>query len=264
MARVSIKDIANLKKAKKPWVMITCYDALLAQVFDRSQIPVLLVGDSAATVVYGYENTVPITVEEMLPLVAAVSRGSSNALVVADLPFGSYQISAEQALSTATKFIKHGANAVKLEGGQRIVNQVKTLVDAGIAVMGHIGLTPQSINALGGYSVQGRGEQHQQLIDDAKALEAAGAFAIVLEVIPANLASEITQSIAIPTIGIGAGAGTDAQVIVWQDLLGLTPDPAPKFVKRYAQLDEQISQVIKKFQEDVENKIYPDQSHWYQ
>lgn len=263
MSRVSVKDLANFKTAKKPWVMLTCYDALMAKIFDQAQIPVLLVGDSAATVVYGYENTVPITIEEMLPLVGAVSRGSTQALIVADLPFGSYQVSAEQALSTATKFIKHGANAVKLEGGERVATQVKTLVDAGIAVMGHIGLTPQSVNALGGYTVQGRGEEKDQLIKDALALEAAGAFAIVLEVIPETLAQEITQALSIPTIGIGAGPNTDAQVLVWQDLLGLTPDPAPKFVKRYAQLSDQISEVIKKFQQDVENKIYPDESHWY-
>lgn len=263
MSRVSVKDLANFKTAKKPWVMLTCYDALMARIFDQAQIPALLVGDSAATVVYGYENTVPITVEEMLPLVGAVSRGSTRALIVADLPFGSYQVSAEQALSTATKFIKHGANAVKLEGGERVANQVKTLVDAGIAVMGHIGLTPQSVNALGGYRVQGRGEAKDQLIKDAKALEAMGAFAIVLEAIPENLAQEITHALQIPTIGIGAGPNTDAQVLVWQDLLGLTPDPAPKFVKRYAQLSDEISEIIKKFQQDVENKIYPDESHWY-
>lgn len=264
MARISVKDLAKLKLEKNPWVMLTCYDATMARIFDESEITALLVGDSAATVIYGYSDTVPITVEELLPLVSAVARGSKNAMVVADLPFGSYQISSEQALETATKFIKSGANAVKLEGGQRISKQVETLVQAGIAVVGHIGLTPQSINVLGGYKVQGRGEEGERILQDARALEAAGAFAVVLEVMPSSLASEITQQLSIPTIGIGAGPNTDAQVLVWQDLLGLTPDPTPKFVKRYANLEGEISQAIKKFQVEVKNKIYPDQSHWYQ
>lgn len=264
MARISVRDLAKLKLEKNPWVMLTCYDATMARIFDESEITALLVGDSAATVIYGYSDTVPITVEELLPLVSAVARGSKNAMVVADLPFGSYQISSEQALETATKFIKSGANAVKLEGGQRISKQVETLVQAGIAVVGHIGLTPQSINVLGGYKVQGRGEEGEQILQDARALEAAGAFAVVLEVMPSSLASEITQQLSIPTIGIGAGPNTDAQVLVWQDLLGLTPDPTPKFVKRYANLEGEISQAIKKFQVEVKNKIYPDQSHWYQ
>jgi 3-methyl-2-oxobutanoate hydroxymethyltransferase len=264
MARISVKDLAKLKEEKNPWVMLTCYDATMARIFDEAQIMALLVGDSAATVIYGYSDTVPITVEELLPLVAAVARGSKNAMVVADLPFGSYQISSEQALETATQFIKNGANAVKLEGGQRVSKQVETLVEAGIAVMGHIGLTPQSINAIGGYKVQGRGEERERILQDAKALEAAGAFAVVLEVMPEALATEITQQLSIPTIGIGAGPNTDAQVLVWQDLLGLTPDPAPKFVKRYANLAEEVSQTVKKFQVDVKNKIYPDESHWYQ
>ena len=264
MARISVTDLAQLKKEKIPWVMLTCYDATMARIFDEAEISALLVGDSAATVIYGYSDTVPITVEELLPLVAAVARGSKNTLVVADLPFGSYQTSSEQALETATKFIKSGANAVKLEGGQRVIKQVETLVEAGIAVMGHIGLTPQSINAIGGYRVQGRGEERERILQDAKALEAAGAFAVVLEVMPEMLASEITQHLSIPTIGIGAGPNTDAQVLVWQDLLGLTPEPAPKFVKRYANLAEEISQAVKKFRFDVRNKNYPDQSHWYQ
>lgn len=264
MARISIKDLAKLKQEKSPWVMLTCYDATMARVFDKANVHALLVGDSAATVVYGYSDTVPITEDELLPLVAAVARGSERALVVADLPFGSYQISPEQALTTATKFIKSGANAVKLEGGVNICQQVEKLVNSGIAVMGHVGLTPQSANALGGYKVQGRGHDREKIINDAKALEAAGAFSIVLEVIPRDLAQEITQAVAIPTIGIGAGDETDAQVLVWQDLLGLTPDPLPKFVERYADLESQITSAVEKFQHDVKNKIYPDASHWYQ
>ncbi|MGA1679049.1 MAG: 3-methyl-2-oxobutanoate hydroxymethyltransferase [Candidatus Nanopelagicales bacterium] len=263
MARISIKDLANLKLEKSPWVMLTCYDATMARVFDKANVHALLVGDSAATVVYGYSDTTPITEEELLPLVAAVARGSERALVVADLPFGSYQISPEQALATATRFIKAGANAVKLEGGVTIRKQVEKLVNSGIAVMGHVGLTPQSANALGGYKVQGRGQDREKIIQDAASLEAAGAFAIVLEVIPQDLAQEITHAISIPTIGIGAGAETDAQVLVWQDLLGLTPEPLPKFVERYANLESEITSVVEKFKQDVKNKIYPDSSHWY-
>lgn len=264
MPRVSIKDLAKLKQSKTPWVMLTCYDALTAKLFDEANIPALLVGDSAATVIYGYQDTVPISEAELLPLVSAVARGSERAFIVADLPFGSYQISPQQALQTATKFIKSGANAVKLEGGERIIPQVKTLVDAGIAVMGHVGLTPQSVNALGGFTVQGRGSEREKIINDAVALEEAGAFAIVLEAIPADLASEITSRLSIPCIGIGAGLHTDAQVIVWQDLLGFTPDPVPKFVKRYANLASQITDVVNQFQQDVKNKKYPDESNWYQ
>lgn len=263
MSRVSIKDLVQFKQQKSPWAMLTCYDATTASIFDEAGIKALLVGDSAATVIYGYPDTVPITEEELLPLVAGVSRGSKHSLVIADLPFGSYQVSPAQALTTATRFIKAGAHAVKLEGGKNIIKQVETLVSAGIAVMGHVGLTPQSANALGGYKVQGRGLEREKIIEDAKALEAAGVFAIVLEVVPQDLAAEITRTLSIPTIGIGAGAETDAQVLVWQDLLGLTSDPLPKFVKRYANLADQITSTIKKFQHDVKNKIYPDQPHWY-
>ena len=264
MARVSIRDLTNLKKTKSPWVMLTCYDATMARIFDNAQIDALLVGDSAATVIYGYSDTVPITEEELLPLVAAVSRGSKRALVVADLPFGSYQISPEQALATATRFIKNGAQAVKIEGGKSITKQVSALVNAGIPVMGHVGLTPQSATALGGYRVQGRGADREKIIQDAAALEAAGVFSIVLEVVPHDLAQELTEMLSVPTIGIGAGAQTDAQVLVWQDLLGLTPEPLPKFVERYSDLTQEITSAIEKFQHDVKNKIYPSQSHWYQ
>lgn len=264
MARVSIDELNNLKQKKSPWVMLTCYDATMARIFDSLKITALLVGDSAATVVYGYEDTVPITEEELLPLVSAVSRGSKQALIIADLPFGSYQISPEQAVATASRFIKAGAHAVKIEGGKSIIKQVTALVNAGIPVMGHVGLTPQSATALGGYKVQGRGEKREKIIQDALALQSAGVFAIVLEVVPEDLAEELTKILDVPTIGIGAGAQTDAQVLVWQDLLGLTPDPLPKFVERYANLTHQITTAIEKFQADVQNKIYPNQSHWYQ
>ena len=235
--RITVNDIAALKERGERWPMLTSYDALTAQLFDDAGIPVLLVGDSASMVVYGHDSTLPVTVDELLPLVAAVVRGTRRSMVVADLPFGSYQSSPEQALATATRFMKEaGAHAVKLEGGARVLPQVEALVAAGIPVMAHLGLTPQSVNVFGGYRVQGRGESGELLLHDAKALEAAGAFSVVLEVVPTELAERVTTSLSIPTIGIGAGSACDAQVLVWQDLTGLTPGPGPKFVKRYADL----------------------------
>lgn len=238
--------------------MLTCYDALTAKLFDEVGVPVLLVGDSAANVVLGHDSTLPITVDDLIPLVQGVSRGSSHALVIADLPFGSYQAGPEQALHSATRFLKEaGAHAVKLEGGARVLPQVEALVAAGIPVMAHLGLTPQSVHALGGYRVQGRGEAGQILVQDAKALESAGAFAVVLELVPVDLAEQVTASLSIPTVGIGAGPVTDAQVLVWQDLLGLTPDPAPRFVRRYADLRGTIADAVGRWTEDVEAGRYP-------
>lgn len=244
--------------------MLTAYDALTAGIFDDAGIPVLLVGDSAANVVYGYESTLPVTVDEMLPLVRAVVRGSQRSLVVADLPFGSYQASAEQALATSARFLKEaGAHAVKLEGGARVLPQVEALVAAGIPVMAHLGLTPQSVNTLGGYRVQGRGEAGHTLVQDAKNLQAAGAFAVVLELVPAELAAQVTAAVAIPTIGIGAGPSTDAQVLVWQDLAGLTAGPAPKFVKRYADLRATLRDAVTAWSDDVADGRYPSSEHSY-
>src|SRR5579864_9706872 len=232
--RVTVRDIAAAKARGEKWPMLTAYDALTAAIFDQAGIPVLLVGDSAAMVVYGHDTTIPVTVDELIPLTAAVVRGTSRALVVADLPFGSYQASPAAALAAATRFLKEaGAHAVKLEGGQRVAHQVEELVAAGIPVMAHLGLTPQSVHAFGGYRVQGRGEDGEHLLHDAKALEAAGAFAVVIEGVPAPLATKITESLRIPTIGVGAGPGCDAQVLVWQDMAGLS-GRAPKFAKRYA------------------------------
>ncbi len=264
MARISVRDLAEFKQSKKRFTMLTSYDSLTASLFDDAGIPVLLVGDSAANLVFGYDSTLPVTVEDMLPIVSAVARSSKNALVVADMPFGSYQTSISSALESATKFLKAGAHAVKLEGGQRIVETVTALVEAGIPVMGHIGLTPQSVNVFGGYKVQGRGEQAEQLLIDAKALENSGAFSIVLEAIPSDLAKQITESISIPTIGIGAGPDTDAQVMVWQDLVGLTPGPKPKFVKNYLNLREQVEKAVKEFSRDVSSGKYPDKNHSYE
>jgi len=261
--RITIRDLAAAKERGERWPMLTAYDALTAGLFDDAGIPVLLVGDSAAMVVYGYEQTLPVTVDDLMPLVAAVVRGTRRSLVVADLPFGSYQSSPAQALDTAARFVKEGgAHAVKLEGGERVLPQVDALVSAGVPVMGHLGLTPQSVNALGGYRVQGRGGAGEKLIADAKALEAAGAFAVVLEVVPAELAQRVTASLSIPTIGIGAGSGTDAQVLVWQDLLGLNPRPA-RFVKPYADLRTVMTDAVRSWAEDVVAGTFPDDEHAY-
>lgn len=262
--RVTVKDLAAAKVAGDKWPMITSYDAITAGVFDEAGIPVMLVGDSAAMVVYGYDSTIPITVDDLIPLTRAVVRGSRRAMVVADLPFGSYQEGPGQALATATRFMKEaGAHAVKLEGGERVLPQVEALVAAGIPVMGHLGLTPQSVHALGGYRVQGRGEAGQILMRDAKNLQAAGAFAVVLEVVPHELADTVTRSLAIPTIGIGAGATTDAQVLVWQDLAGLTPGTPAKFVKQYADLRSVLGDAVRTWADEVVAGTYPDAAHQY-
>ncbi|MCB0919376.1 MAG: 3-methyl-2-oxobutanoate hydroxymethyltransferase [Actinobacteria bacterium] len=262
--RITIHDLAKAKLRNERWPMLTAYDATMAGLLDESGIPVLLVGDSAGMLVHGHDTTLPVTVDDLIPLTAAVVRGSSRAMVVADLPFGSYQESPEQALRTATRFLKEtGAQAVKLEGGQRVAPQIEALVAAGIPVMGHVGLTPQSVHAFGGYRVQGRGDQAQTLIDDAVAVQEAGAFAVVLEVVPAVLAERVTKELLIPTIGIGAGNGTDAQVLVWQDLLGLTGGRTAKFVKPYLDLRGLIGRAVGDWATDVASGAYPnlDQSY---
>jgi 3-methyl-2-oxobutanoate hydroxymethyltransferase len=261
--RVTVRDIAAAKARGERWPMLTAYDALTARVFDEAGIPVLLVGDSAGMVVYGYDTTIPVTVDELIPLTAAVVRGTTRAMVVADLPFGSYQGSRADALAAATRFLKEaGAHAVKLEGGYRVVGQVEDLVAAGIPVMAHLGLTPQSVNAFGGYRVQGRGEDGERLLHDAKALEAAGAFAVVLEAVPADLATRVTASLHIPTIGIGAGPGCDAQVLVWQDMAGLSPRTA-KFAKQYADMAGLLRGAAQSFAEEVTAGSFPDDDHSY-
>jgi 3-methyl-2-oxobutanoate hydroxymethyltransferase len=261
--RVTVRDIAAAKARGEKWPMLTAYDALTARVFDEAGIPVLLVGDSAGMVVFGHDSTIPVTVDDLIPLTAAVVRGTRRAMVVADLPFGSYQASPGAALATATRFLKEaGAHAVKLEGGQRVVHQVEELVAAGIPVMAHLGLTPQSVNAFGGYRVQGRGEDGDRLLHDAKALEVAGAFSIVLEAVPASLAAKVTAAASVPTIGIGAGPDCDAQVLVWQDMAGLTPHTA-KFVKRYADVAGVLGSAARSFAEEVIGGRFPDEEHSY-
>ncbi len=263
--RITTTDLLKAKKSGEKWPMITCYDALTAGIFDEAGFPVLLVGDSAAMVVYGHDSTIPITSQELIPLVAAVERGSKRAMVVADLPFGSYQESPEQALATAIEFMKRGnAHAVKVEGGAHIAPHIKAMTDAGIAVFGHIGLTPQSVHGMGGYRVQGRGDQAEALLADAHALVDAGVCAIVIEVVPPEVAKRIADAVPVPVIGIGAGNGTDGQVIVWQDLLGITSGKPAKFVKQYAQLRGQIAEAANAWAQDVVSGAYPDKEHSYE
>ena len=261
--RVTVSDLAKAKARGEKWPMLTAYDALTAHVFDEAGIPVLLVGDSAGMVVFGHDTTIPVTLDELIPLTAAVVRGTSRALIVADLPFGSYQASPGAALAAGIRFLKEaGAHAVKLEGGRRVVPQAEELVAAGIPVMGHLGLTPQSVNVFGGYRVQGRGEDGEQLLQDAKALEAAGAFAVVLECVPAELAARVTAAVSIPTIGIGAGPGCDAQVLVWQDMAGLSPR-TPKFVRRYADVAGVLGRAAQAFADDVVGGQFPTEEYSY-
>jgi len=263
--RVTVRDLALAKRRGERWPMLTAYDALTAGVFDEAGIPVLLVGDSAADNHLGYANTVPVTVDELITLTAAVVRGTKRSLVVADLPFGSYQASAKQALETGTRFLKEaGAGAVKLEGGRRVVHQVEALVQAGIPVMAHIGLTPQSVNVLGGYRVQGRGdEEAERLMADAKSLEAAGAFAVVLELVPEELAARVTELLNIPTVGIGAGVRCDAQVLVWTDMAGMTAGKAPRFAKQYADMRTVLRDAAQAYAADVVNGQFPAPEHTF-
>ncbi|MDX2851572.1 MULTISPECIES: 3-methyl-2-oxobutanoate hydroxymethyltransferase [Streptomycetaceae] len=261
--RITVRDIAAAKERGEKWPMLTAYDAMTASVFDEAGIPVLLVGDSMGNCHLGYESTVPVTLDEMTMLSAAVVRGTKRAMVIGDLPFGSYQEGPTQALRSATRLVKEaGVGAVKLEGGERSAQQIELLVQAGIPVMAHIGLTPQSVNAFGGYPVQGRGEEAaQQLLRDAKAVQNAGAFAVVLELVPAELAAEVTRILHIPTVGIGAGVECDAQVLVWTDFAGMTGGRVPRFVKQYAALRETLGGAAKAFAEDVVGGAYPAPEH---
>ncbi|GAA1198613.1 3-methyl-2-oxobutanoate hydroxymethyltransferase [Pseudonocardia alaniniphila] len=262
--RTRVHHLREMKERGERWPMLTAYDMYSAEIFDEAGIPVLLVGDSAANNVYGYDSTLPVTVDELIPLVRAVVRGANSALVVADLPFGSYQIGPEQALTTGFRFLKEGgAHAVKLEGGARFAPQVEALVGAGIPVMAHLGFTPQSEHALGGYRIQGRGESGERLVDDALALQAAGAFSVVLEMVPADVAKRVTAELVIPTIGIGAGPDTDAQVLVWSDMAGMNRGRKPRFVKQYADLGGVLLDAARRFGDDVRGGEYPDAAHSY-
>ncbi|MFI5393859.1 MAG: 3-methyl-2-oxobutanoate hydroxymethyltransferase [Myxococcota bacterium] len=259
--RVSIHDLRALKAEGKRFVMLTAYDFPSAQILDRAGVPVLLVGDSVGRNVLGYPNELPVTMEEMLHHVKAVARGAEHAMVVGDMPFMSFQASVEDGVRNAGRLIKEGgAHAVKIEGVQ--LDLVQRLVDIGIPVMAHIGLTPQSVYGLGGLKVQGRGEAATKVMEQATQLEKAGAFAVVLEAMPADLGEEISRSLQIPTIGIGAGPGCDAQVLVIHDLLGLTEKP-PKLAKAYADLRGTMTKAVEAFIADVERGEFPDTEHSY-
>jgi 3-methyl-2-oxobutanoate hydroxymethyltransferase len=262
--RVRTRDLMAAKERGERWPMLTSYDQYTASIFDQAGVPVLLVGDSAANNVFGYETTLPITADELLPLVRAVVRATRQALIVGDLPFGSYEEGPAQALRTAVRFMKEGGcHAVKLEGGRRNADQIAAIVGAGIPVMAHIGFTPQSEHTLGGYRVQGRGDTADEVLADARAVAEAGAFAVVLEMVPGEVAKRITHELAIPTVGIGAGPDTDAQVLVWQDMAGLRTGKAPRFVKRYADLAGALTDATRRFADEVRGGEFPAAEHTF-
>jgi 3-methyl-2-oxobutanoate hydroxymethyltransferase len=263
--RVRTRELLLAKERGEKWAMLTSYDQYTAGIFEEAGIPVLLVGDSAANNVYGYETTVPVTADELLPLVRAVVRGTRRALVVGDLPFGSYEEGPTQALRTAVRFMKEGGcHAVKLEGGRRVADQVAALTGAGIPVMAHVGFTPQSEHVIGGFRVQGRGDAAEEVVADARAVAEAGAFAVVLEMVPGDVAKRITHDLVVPTIGIGAGPHTDAQVLVWQDMAGLrTTGKLPRFVKRYANVADVLSEATRRYAEEVRDGVFPSAEHTF-
>jgi 3-methyl-2-oxobutanoate hydroxymethyltransferase len=261
----TVRDLARFKREGRRFAMLTAYDHPTARVLDEAGIPVLLVGDSLGMVVLGYDTTVPVTLDEMVHHCRAVARGARQALLVGDLPFLSYEASPEQALASAGRLLKQGGmHAVKLEGGGPMVETVRSLVSSGVPVMGHLGLTPQKVHQLGGFRVQGRGaEAAARLLEDAHALEAAGAFSLVLEAVPAELAGRVTSALHIPTIGIGAGPACDGQVLVFHDLVGLSPR-VPRFVKQYGTLATDIEQMARTFATEVETGTFPTQAHSYE
>ena len=264
-AKLTIPELAGLKREGQKIVMVTAYDAPGGRLADAAGVDLVLVGDSAAMTVLGHDSTVPATVDELIVLTRAVTRGASRPLVIADMPFGSFQVSDEEALRNAIRFLKEaGADAVKLEGAGPSLSRVAALVGAGIPVMGHIGLTPQSATALGGFKAQGRtAEKAIQLLADARALEAAGCFSVVLEAVPAPVAARITRELSVPTIGIGAGAECDGQVLVWHDLLGLYAGHSPRFVKRYADLAGEIQKALEVYAGEVRSGAFPEEKHTY-
>ena len=264
-AKLSLAELAEWKEQGRKVVMVTAYDHPSARLADAAGIDLILVGDSAADNVLGYDSTVPVTVDELLVLVRAVARGARRALVVGDLPFGSFQVSDEEAVRNAIRFVKDGgADVVKLEGAGPSLSRVRAIVEAGIPVMGHIGLTPQTATMLGGLKAQGRtAEKARRLLADARALEAAGCFALVLEALPAPVAARITGALSIPTIGIGAGAACDGQVLVWHDLLGLSDRRAARFVKRYAEIGADIKGGLERYVAEVRSGAFPDETHAY-
>jgi 3-methyl-2-oxobutanoate hydroxymethyltransferase len=262
--RVRTRHFQTAKDAGILITGLTSYDMLSAQIFDEAGIDFLLVGDSAGNNVLGYDTTVPVTVDELIPLARGVAGAVKRAFVVADMPFGSYENSAEEALHTAVRFMKESrAHAVKLEGGVRSADKIRRIVDAGIPVMAHIGFTPQSEHGLGGHIIQGRGEGEAALLADALAVEEAGAFAVVLEMVPAEVAGRVTEALRIPTIGVGAGPHVDGQLLVWTDFAGFSTGRIPKFVKQYADLRGVLTDAVSRFRDDVAARSYPGPEHSY-
>jgi len=262
--RMRIPHLQQMKERGEKWAMLTAYDMYTAAIFEDAGIPVLLIGDSASNNVFGNDSLLPVTVDELMPLVRAVSRCTRRPLVIADLPFGSYQASPEQCFHTAVRFMKEGgAHAVKLEGGIEMVPQVRKLVSCGIPVMAHIGFTPQSEHQLGGFRVQGRGDDGARLIEEARALEAAGAFAVLMEMVPGAVAAQITAALKIPTVGIGAGSDCDAQVLVWQDMAGLRTGKLPRFVKQYADMHGLLQKAAREFAAEVGAGTFPGPEHTF-
>jgi 3-methyl-2-oxobutanoate hydroxymethyltransferase len=261
----TVLDVQRFKDEHRRFAVLTAYDFLSAKILDEAGIPVLLVGDSLGMVMLGYPTTLPVTMDDMLVHAKAVSRGARQALLVGDMPFMSYQVSTEEAIANAGRFIQEaGMHAVKLEGGGPVIEITRRLTEIGIPVMGHLGLTPQSVHTMGGFKVQGKTDaQAARILADARALEGSGAFSIVLEGVPSDVAARVTRALRIPTIGIGAGPATDAQVLVFHDMLGLTTGKAPKFVKRYANLAEEISRAAAAYSEDVRTGKFPAPEHEY-
>ena len=262
--RIRVTDFYKAKRQHERWAMLTSYDQYTAELFDEAGVWALLVGDSAANNVYAYDTTLPVTVEELLPLVRAVVKSTKRAFVIGDLPFGSYEDGPSHALETSIRFMKEGGcHAVKFEGGVRVAAQIRKVTDAGIPVMGHIGFTPQSEHKLGGYRVQGRGDDAARLMADAHAVEDAGAFGVVLEMVPGDLARQVTAELDIPTVGIGAGPGCDAQVLVWQDMAGLRRGRMQRFVKQYANLAKIIGDAAAAYVDEVRTGIFPSDQHTF-
>ncbi len=259
----TVTTFQKMKQNGEKISMLTCYDYSTAKLMEAAGINSILVGDSLGNVMLGYPDTISVTMEDMITYGAAVSRGTNDTMVVIDMPFMSYQVSIEQAVTNAGRLMKEGrANAVKLEGGAAVCPQIKAITDAGIPVVAHLGLTPQSINALGGNKVQGKTEEAaREMLDDALKVQEAGAFAVVLECVPAPLATLITEKLTIPTIGIGAGNGCDGQVLVYQDMLGLYSDFVPKFVKQFVKLGDEMTKAFRAYDEEVKSQAFPDEAH---
>jgi 3-methyl-2-oxobutanoate hydroxymethyltransferase len=263
--KLPLPELAQMKQRGDKIVMITAYDAPAARIADEAGVELILVGDTAAMVMLGHESTLPVTLDEMIFLTRAVTRAARHPLVIGDLPFGTYEVSDEQAVSSAIRMVKEGgADVVKLEGAGRMVARVRAIADSNIGVMGHVGLTPQSATKLGGFKAQGRtARAARQLYDDALELQEAGAFAIVFEAVPAPIAARVSEALHVPTIGIGAGAGTDGQVLVWHDMLGMYPGHTPRFVKRYADIAGEIGDAVAQYATEVRAGLFPDDRHTY-